>query len=103
MLRYVVVVVIGAVLVGPAAAALVVDRVQVGVAGRKATSGFSAALAVALAAPPKHERSCCYDGISGAWRGPEFQATRNPGRRDSSSIQWSMMFRRSSAEKYRSA
>jgi hypothetical protein len=81
-------------IVVPSALAAVIDRVQVGVPGNAATRGFSPALAVTLTVPPGLARACCYDGVSGAWAGPRYEATGNPSRGDTSRVVWYVDFDR---------
>jgi hypothetical protein len=75
----------------PLALGQVTDRVQVGVAGRNVTRGFSPALFVQVASPPDYAKGCCYDGDSGQWVGPRYQTqTGNLG--GDSSIDWGVAF-----------
>jgi len=64
----------------PAAAAPVVDSVQVGVAK------VSPQLGVFLRSPGDYERGCCYDSRQGQWTGPTWQASS--GASDRSHIDW---------------
>jgi hypothetical protein len=82
----------------PLAFAAVVDRVQVGVSGRNATRGFSAALYVDVTAPAAYgTRGCCYDGDSGEWRGPRYTASGKPDFGGDSTIDWGVGFDRKNA------
>ena len=88
-------------LAAPLALAAIVDRVEVGVSGRNATRGFSAALYVDVTAPSAYgTRGCCYDGDSGEWLGPKYTASGKPDFGGDSKIDWSVGFDRktSSAE-----
>jgi hypothetical protein len=88
-------VVLFAVLAGPAAAAPVVDYVQIGNPDRAATRAFPPGLAVELTAPAGFERGCCYDFTGGEWVGPLYQA--NGVTTDNSSrIDWEVEFERTS-------
>lgn len=69
----------------PAAAAPVVDSVQVGVP-KTATRAFSPQLGVFLKSPGDYERGCCYDSRQGQWTGPAWQSSS--GASDRSHIEW---------------
>src|SRR5690242_11065722 len=68
-----------------AAAAPVVDGVQVGIP-KTPTRGFSAQLGVFLESPGDYERGCCYDSRQGEWVGPSWQSSS--GASDRSHIEW---------------
>ena len=69
----------------PAAAAPVVDSVQVGVP-KTATRSFSPQLGVFLKSPGDYERGCCYDSRQGQWAGPAWRSSS--GASDRSHIEW---------------
>jgi hypothetical protein len=71
----------------PAAAAPVVDSVQVGVP-KTVTRTFSPQLGVFLKSPGDYERGCCYDSRRGQWTGPSWTSTG--GATDRSHIDWSV-------------
>src|SRR5690349_19190583 len=55
-----------------------VERVKVGVTGRNATEGLSAALYVDVPVVADYRQST-FDGEQGDWQGPDYTATRKPG------------------------
>ncbi len=59
-----------------AAAAAVVDRVQVGVSGRNETKGLSAALYVDVPVVAGYRQSA-FSGNNGTWQGPDYHATQS--------------------------
>ena len=77
----------------PAAAATVVDSVQVGVP-KTATRAFSPQLGVFLKSPGDYERGCCYDSRQGQWTGPAWRASS--GATDRSHIDWRVTTTRTS-------
>ena len=72
------------------------DRVPVGVAGVKATRGFSPSLSVVLNAPDGYTRGCCYDSRAGQWAGPRWQASSDPAVSDASHVEWNVVYVRTS-------
>lgn len=79
--------------VAPAAAAPIVDSVQVGVP-KTSTRKFSPQLGVFLKSPGDYQRGCCYDSRRGQWTGPSWTASN--GATDRSHIDWSVSSIRSS-------
>jgi hypothetical protein len=79
--------------VAPAAAAPIVDSVQVGVP-KTSTRKFSPQLGVFLKSPGDYTRGCCYDSRRGQWTGPNWTASN--GATDASHIDWSVSSIRSS-------
>jgi hypothetical protein len=88
-------VLIGCIFPAPAGAATILDRVQVGVPGDRATRGYDDALSIALVAPASYGRGCCYNGRSGEWLGPRYAAATNASFGNASRIGWGVTFERS--------
>jgi hypothetical protein len=68
----------GALLLASVALAGTIDRVKVGVTGRNATAGLSAALYLDVPVVADYRQSK-FDGEQGDWQGPDYAATEKPG------------------------
>jgi hypothetical protein len=74
------------------AEAAIVDRAPVGIAGERATKGFSSALSIVIGAPGGYERGIEYTGRAGDWLGPAYRDSANPASRNRTSVEWEVTF-----------
>jgi hypothetical protein len=82
---------LGAAALLPAATAAPKDRVQVGRPGQNATAGFPLGLYTSVTMLPKHRAVNHFDGDSRNWEGPAYRAASGLGNR-ASTIGWQVTF-----------
>jgi len=74
-----------------AAEAATIDRVVVGLTGRNATVGFSAALYVEVMVESNY-RKTSFDGDHGVWVGPPYRSTKNASLGGNAGADWTVYF-----------